>query len=55
MRRTMHAWASAARVSGAIEWGKQNATLRTVWEASRVLGVRPAELLDEDVQTNPRE
>jgi len=33
----------------AIERGLQNATLLTIWQASQALGVRPAELLEENV------
>jgi transcriptional regulator with XRE-family HTH domain len=32
-----------------IERGQQNATLLTIWEASQALGVRPADLLNENV------
>jgi transcriptional regulator with XRE-family HTH domain len=39
----------------AIERGRQNATLLTVWEAAQVLGVRPAELFDESVHTKTRD
>lgn len=39
-----------AYVSG-IERGKQNATLLTVWQAAEALGVRPADLFDENLQT----
>lgn len=37
-----------AYVSG-IERGKQNATLLTIWQASQALGIRPVDLLDENV------
>ena len=34
----------------AIERGRQNATLLTIWEVAQALGVRPADLLAEPVQ-----
>ena len=34
----------------AIERGRQNATLLTIWEVAQALGVRPADLLVESVQ-----
>ena len=43
-----------AYVSG-IERGKQNATLLTVWQAAEALGVRPADLFNETVQTKTRD
>lgn len=35
----------------AVERGAQNATLLSVWEIAQALGVRPAQLLDESVNT----
>ena len=37
-----------AFISG-IERGLKNATLLTIWQTSQALGVRPADLLDENV------
>ena len=37
-----------AYISG-IERGQQNATLLTIWHAAQALGVRPVDLLDENI------
>jgi transcriptional regulator with XRE-family HTH domain len=42
-----------AYISG-IERGRQNATLLTLWHASQALGVRPVDLLDENVSKAKR-
>jgi len=35
-----------------MERGHQNVTLLTLWHASQAVGVRPAQLLDEDVSAS---
>jgi transcriptional regulator with XRE-family HTH domain len=37
-----------AYISG-IERGQQNVTLLTIWHASQALGVRPVDLLEENI------